>query len=229
MVAAAQSDEAGVLRRLNGWADYTIGDTFSAANAPLEGRRVGDIAAERGLEPFDALVEVVLADDLRTVLWPTPLEDDDESWRLRMAVLDGERAMVGGSDGGAHLDRMLGSVYPTAFLADCTRGRRLIGAERAVQLMTDVPARLFGLTERGRVEEGWHADLVVYDPATVGARPVRTVSDLPGGNARLFAGADGVARVFVGGRPVVVDGEATGELPGTLLRAGRDTAGTALS
>jgi N-acyl-D-aspartate/D-glutamate deacylase len=228
MEAAAQSEDAGVLRRLNGWADYTIGDTFSDANRPLEGRRVGDIAAERGVEPFDALVDIALADDLRTVLWPTPLEDDDESWRLRMEVLDSERAMVGGSDGGAHLDRMLGGVYPTRFLADCTRGRKLVSPERAVQLMTDVPARLFGLVERGRIAEGWHADLVVYDPAEIGSRPVRTVHDLPADSARLFAGADGIRRVYVGGTPAVVDGEATGELAGTLLRAGRDTAGTAL-
>jgi N-acyl-D-aspartate/D-glutamate deacylase len=123
---------------------------------------------------------------------------------------------------------MLGSVYPTRFLADCTRGRKLVSPERAVQLMTDVPARLFGLVERGRIAEGWHADLVVYDPAEIGSRPVRTVHDLPADSARLFAGADGIRRVYVGGTPAVVDGEATGELAGTLLRAGRDTAGTAL-
>ncbi len=229
MEAAAQSEDAGVLRRLNGWADYTIGDTFSDENHPLEGRRVGDIAAERGQEPFDALVDIVLADGLRTVLWPKPLEDDDESWRLRMEVLDSGRAMVGGSDGGAHLDRMLGSVYPSAFLGDAYRGRRLLDPERVVQLMTDVPARLFGLVDRGRVAEGWHADLVVFDPDAIGSRPVRTVQDLPADSARLFAGADGIRRVYVGGTPAVVDGEATGELAGTLLRAGRDTAGTSLS
>jgi N-acyl-D-aspartate/D-glutamate deacylase len=226
MVVHAQSEAAGVLRRLNRWADYEIGDTFSEANRALSGRRVGDIAAEREQNPFDTLVDIVLADELRTVLWPTPLEDDDESWRLRMELLDSERAMVGGSDAGAHLDRMLGTIYPTAFLGDCSRGRQLLPVERAVQLMTDVPARLFGLRERGRVEEGWHADLVLFDPATVGAGPVRKVADLPSGCERLFAGSEGIHRVLVGGRAAVIDGESTGELAGTLLRSGRDTTTT---
>ena len=88
--------------------------------------------------------------------------------------------LLGGSDAGAHLDRMLGSAYPTRFLADCLRGRQLVSLERAVQLMTDVPARLFGLRDRGRVEVGCHADLVVLDPGTVGAAPVRTVVRPPG-------------------------------------------------
>ena len=146
----AEAESAGVFRRLNRWAEYHIGDTYSEANRPLEGRRVGDIAEERGIDPFDALIDIALADDLRTVLWPTPLEDDDESWAMRMELLDSGRAMVGGSDGGAHLDRMMGSVYPTRFLADTIRGRRLVRLERAVQMMTDDPARLFGLRERGR-------------------------------------------------------------------------------
>jgi N-acyl-D-aspartate/D-glutamate deacylase len=121
---------------------------------------------------------------------------------------------------------MLGTVYPTVFLADCLRGRRLLPVERAVQLMTDVPAQLFGLRERGRVEEGWHADLVLFDPAAIGSRPVRKVADLPEGCERLFAGSEGIHRVFVGGRATVVDGEATGALAGTLLRSGRDTSTT---
>lgn len=223
MEAAARSEEAGVLRRLSGWAGYEIGDTYSAANRPLEGRRVGDIAAERGTSPFDTLVDIVLADDLRTVLWPTPPEDDEASWALRMQLLDAGRAMVGGSDAGAHLDRMLGSAYPTVFLADTLRGRRLLPVERVVQLMTDTPARLFGLRERGRVVEGWHADLVLFDPATVGSQPVRKIADLPAHNERLFAGADGIRRVFVNGRSTVVDGEPTADLAGALLRSGRDT------
>jgi N-acyl-D-aspartate/D-glutamate deacylase len=223
MDEAARSDEAGVLRRLSDWATYTIGDTFSAENAAVEGRRVGDIAAARGQDPFDVLVDIVLADDLRTVLWPTPPEDDADSWKLRMELLDSGSAMVGGSDAGAHLDRMLGSVYPTVFLGDTYRGRRLVSPERAVQLMTDVPAQLFGLRDRGRIEEGAHADLVLFDPDTIGSGPVRTVTDLPADSARLNAGALGVRRVFVGGRVAVADGEATGALAGQLLRSGRDT------
>ncbi len=223
MQEAAKSDEAGVLKRLSGWAKYEIGDTYAPENKALEGRRVGDIAEERGTSPFDTLVDIVLADELRTVLWPLPPEDDAASWELRMALIDSDRAMVGGSDAGAHLDRMLGSTYPTAFLADCLRGRKLLSVERAVRSMTEVPARLFGLRERGRVQEGWHADLVLFDPATIGARRVRKVADLPADSERLYAGSDGIVRVFVNGQAAVVDGEATDALSGALLRSGRDT------
>jgi len=220
---AAHAETAGVFQRFNRWADYEIGDTFSGENHSLEGRRVGDIAAERGREPFDTLLDIVLADDLRTVLWPRPLEDDDASWRMRMELVDSGRAMVGGSDGGAHLDRMLGSTYPTVFLADMIRGRKLLSMERTVQLMTDVPARLFGLRERGRIVEGWHADLVLFDPERIGAGPVRLVADLPAGSKRLFSRSEGIRRVWVNGRVTVADDDSTGELAGTLLRSGRDT------
>lgn len=219
----AEAESAGVFRRLNRWAEYHIGDTYSEANRPLEGRRVGDIAEERGIDPFDALIDIALGDDLRTVLWPTPLEDDDESWAMRMELLDSGRAMVGGSDGGAHLDRMMGSVYPTRFLADTIRGRRLVRLERAVQMMTDDPARLFGLRERGRIAEGYHADLVLFDPATIDSAPVRKVADLPAASERLFAGSIGVRLVLVNGIPIVRDGEPTDDRPGALLRSGRDT------
>jgi N-acyl-D-aspartate/D-glutamate deacylase len=200
----AHSEEAHVLRRLADWSEYHIGDTYSETNKPLEGRRVGDIAAERGQDAFDTLVDICLDDELA------------ELWRSG-------GAMIGGSDAGAHLDRMLGSTYPSAFLGDMIRGRQLVPLEEAVHFITDVPARLFGLTERGRIHEGWHADLVLFDPETIDSEPVRTVSDLPGGTDRLFAGAKGIRRVFVNGRPIVADGEMTGDLPGKVLRSGRDT------
>lgn len=219
----ADSDEAGVFRRLADFARYVIGDVYSEANAGLRGRVVEDIARERGQDPFDTLVDIVLADDLRTILWPMPPDNDPASWELRAQVWADGRAMLGGSDAGAHLDRMCGAPYTTRFLADCLRGRRLVPLERAVQMLTDEPARLFGLRDRGRIVEGARADLVVFDPETVGAEHATLVADLPGGTARLTAAATGVVRVLVNGVETVVDNEATGALPGTVLRSGRDT------
>jgi N-acyl-D-aspartate/D-glutamate deacylase len=79
----AASPDAGVFARLTGWDTYVIGDTFSDENDGLTGRRVGDIAAERGQAAFDTLLDIVLADDLRTVLWPGATDADPESWELR--------------------------------------------------------------------------------------------------------------------------------------------------
>jgi N-acyl-D-aspartate/D-glutamate deacylase len=223
MAAQAQSEEAGVFRRLAGWDRYVIGDTWSEPNKPLEGRVVADIAAERGTDPFDTLLDIVAADDFRTVLWPMPTDNDEASWGMRQEVWDDPRTLLGGSDAGAHLDRMCGTTYTTRLLADCLRGRKLASLERAVQMLTDEPARLFGLTGRGRIAEGYHADLVVFDPETVGAANARLVDDLPGGSARLTAEAEGMVRVYVGGVATVVDNQGTGATPGTVLRSGRDT------
>jgi N-acyl-D-aspartate/D-glutamate deacylase len=223
LVEASHSEAAGVFRRLAGWDRYVIGDTYSDTNAGLTGRVVGEIATERGQEAFDTLVEIVTTDDFRTVLWPMPTDNDDASWRMRQEVWDDPRVMLGGSDAGAHLDRMCGSSYTTRLLADCLRGRKLASLERAVQMMTQAPAELFGLVDRGTIAVGNHADLVVFDPEIVGAENARLVEDLPGATARLTAGSEGVVRVYVGGVPTVEDGKATGATPGTILRSGRDT------
>ena len=122
--------------------------------------------------------------------------------------------MIGGSDAGAHLDRMCGAPYTTRFLADCLRGRQLVSLERAVQLITSAPAALFGLRDRGVLREGAIADLVLFDPETVGSDDATLVADLPGDSARLTAGSQGIVRVLVGGVAVVEDGKATGATPG---------------
>ena len=219
----AHSPEAGVMRRLASWGGYMIGDTFSAANEGLSGRTVREIAAERGTSDFDTLLDIVVADDLRTVLWPSANDDDQESWRMRAELWRDPRVMLGGSDAGAHLDRMCGAPYPTMFLADCIRGRRLVPMEEAIRLMTSVPAEVFGLVDRGQITEGAIADLMVFDPATVGSGPVRMTRDLPGDNKRLVADAVGVTHVFVAGTEIVTDGVATEARPGAVLRSGLDT------
>ncbi len=170
-----------------------------------------------------ALIEIVIADDFKTVLWPLPVSDTDEDWAVRARLWARDDVLLGGSDAGAHLDRMLGSSYPTRFLADTLRGRRLVPLERAVQLITDVPARLFGLRDRGRLVEGARADVVVFDPATVDSGPAKRVFDLPGDSLRLTARSIGIHRVLVNGVVTIVDGESTGALAGTVLRSGRDT------
>jgi N-acyl-D-aspartate/D-glutamate deacylase len=225
----ANSPEAGVFRRLANFGRYVIGDTYSNQNEGLKGRVVRDIASERGQEPFDALVDIVINDELRTVLWPMPTDNDDETWRLRQQVWQQEDVLLGGSDAGAHLDRMCGAPYPTRFIGDAVRGRKLVSLERAVQMVTDDPACTFGLRDRGRIQAGFHADLVVFDPQTIGSEDATLVRDLPGDAPRLTAGSKGIVRVLVAGVETVRDGTATGATPGTVLRSGRDTATVATS
>jgi N-acyl-D-aspartate/D-glutamate deacylase len=198
---------------------YLIGQTYTDANKRFEGRLVGDIAAERGVDPFTAIIDIVAADDLRTVLWPQPGANTPADWSARAELWERDDVLLGGSDAGAHLDRILGSPYPTKFLGDTLRGRRLVSLERAVQLLTDVPARWFGFKERGRLAAGYHGDVVVFDPATIDAQPPRTVFDLPGDSKRLLAGSVGVEHVFVNGVETVTAGQATGATAGVVLRS----------
>ncbi|MEU8889343.1 D-aminoacylase [Streptomyces sp. NPDC048442] len=225
MLRRADSKEAGVFRRLADFGRYVIGDTYSDENqrAGVSGRVVNDIAAERGQDPFHCLVEICAKDELRTVLWPMPTDNDPASWALRRETWEHEDVMLGGSDAGAHLDRMCGAPYTTRFLGDCLRGRKLMPMEQAVKMLTDDPAQLFGLRERGRIEEGFHADLVLFDPERIAAGPATLVHDLPGDSPRLDSKAIGIVSVRVNGVETIRDDQVTGAVPGTVLRSGRDT------
>ncbi|WP_406406227.1 amidohydrolase family protein [Streptomyces sp. NBC_01643] len=223
MLRRADSKEAGVFRRLADFGRYVIGDTYSAANEGIGGRVVRDIAAERGQDPFHCLVEICAADELRTVLWPMPTDNDPDSWALRQQTWQHEDVLLGGSDAGAHLDRMCGAPYTTRFLGDCLRGRKLVPLEQAVKMLSDDPAQLFGLRDRGRIQEGFHADLVLFDPERIDAGPATLVHDLPGDSPRLDSKAIGIVSVRVNGVETLRDDKVTGAVPGTVLRSGRDT------
>ncbi|MHB1924529.1 MAG: N-acyl-D-amino-acid deacylase family protein [Acidimicrobiales bacterium] len=222
MAEGAASPEAGVLGYLARWHRLEILETFSPVNDGLEGRRVSDIAKERGQDAFDTLLDIVVADGLRTGLRPPMPQATEEDWRLRAESWRDPRTVVGGSDAGAHLDMMCGAVYSTSLLAS-VRDHGTVSWEEAVQQLSDVPARLYGLRGRGRLAEGWAADVVLFDPDRVAPGKERTVEDLPGGAWRLYAGAEGVEHVLVNGTAVVKEGVATGAVPGSLLRSGRDT------
>ena len=110
----------------------TIAQTYASQNAQYEGRLVDDVAQERGQSPFDALIDIVMADDLRTTLLiPTPEKDAD--WEAGAKLWRDNRVVVGGSDAGAHLDMTCGAVYSTALLEGAvrqTRAHRLAGGDR---------------------------------------------------------------------------------------------------
>ena len=204
-----------------------IAEARSPETEPLVGLTLVEAAARRGGDPVDVVLDLVVPERLPlTVMLPTivpSLGASDEGWRARAEIWRDERVLVGGSDAGAHLDLMCHANYPTVMLGQSVRRRGLLPIEEAVRLMTDAPARLFGLRERGRVQEGWHADLVVFDPETVDSGPSLSRHDLPGGGERLYAESVGVDHVLVGGVEIARGSQLTGATPGRVLRSGTDT------
>jgi len=204
------------------WERLTVGEVTKEDLRHLEGRTIGDIAEELGKTPWEALCEIVVEDDLKTGLYPPAAGDNEESWALRQALWNDERCLIGASDAGAHLDFLATFNYSTYLLA-AARDRNMLSLESAVQKLTDVPARLYGLKDRGRIEEGWCADVVIFDADKVAPAEIEVREDLPGGAWRLYSEAVGVHHVFINGEQAVLDGQFTDARPGTLLRSGRDT------
>lgn len=218
----AQTQE-GPLRSIANWRQYIVLETFSPENKPYEGLTVGEVAERTGRSAWDALADMVVADGLRTVIMNQDRGQDDETWRRRVDVWRDPRTVVGASDAGAHLDMIDTFNYPTTMLAKPARELGLISMEEVVHHLTGAPAALYGLLDRGCLRAGAHADLVVFDPATVAPEPVSTRFDLPGGAARVYGGAVGIEHVMVAGVDIVTRGEFTDDRPGRVLRSGRDT------
>jgi len=220
--AAAQS-ESYPLRRLMTWKDHYIYDVEAPENAQYRGARIGDIAEQEGRDAWDVLCDIALADDLRTSFGaPTPVLSK-EDWEQRIAIVRDGRALLGGSDAGAHLDLLATFNYPTIILAEAVRRYGVLSLEEAIHHMTQEPARLYGIVDRGTVAEGNYADLVVLDPATVASHEVGMRYDLPGDAGRLYAESEGIEHVVVNGSPIVKDGALLPGRSGSLLRSGRDT------
>jgi N-acyl-D-aspartate/D-glutamate deacylase len=220
---ASMKADQGMMAELGDWSRWTIVETFTEANKAYDTMTIGALAAKLGKSPFDTLLDLALSENLETLLMPPTTGTDEESWRMRGAAWRDERAIIGASDAGAHLDMIDTFAFSSQVLSEGVRERGLLGLEEAVHRMTDLPARLFGLRDRGLVREGFWADLVVFDPDKIGCGPLYSRRDLPGGAARLYCDAIGVAHVVVNGRPIFGNGVATGDLPGTVLRSGHDT------
>jgi N-acyl-D-aspartate/D-glutamate deacylase len=213
----------GNVRSLANWGNYTLLETFSAENKRFQGRTIGDIAQELGKTPWDTLCDIAVADDLATSIANHDPGQDDASWARRVEVWRDHRSLVGASDAGAHLDMIDSFAMHTQMLGKAVRERNMLPWEEAIHMITQAPAELYGIRDRGVLRVGAHADVTVIDPTTIGQDVLHTRFDLPMGAARLFAEANGIEHVFVNGVEVVTGKNFTDARPGTLLRSGRDT------
>jgi N-acyl-D-amino-acid deacylase len=186
----------------------------------LVGRRVVELAEERGVTPLDVVLDVALADDLQARFSVVLANNDQDAiaW-----LLPRDHVLLGLADSGAHVSQLCDACFATDLLGNWVRGREVMSLERAVRKLTGEPAAVYGLDDRGTLEVGKAADLVVFDPGTVAPGPLRRVRDLPANGDRLTADAPvGVRHVFVNGVPIRLDGEQLpderGSRPGVVLR-----------
>jgi N-acyl-D-aspartate/D-glutamate deacylase len=190
------------------------------AHAPLRrwlDRSVAEIAAARGTPPLDTFCDLVLEDDL-AAQWGVVLMNHDE--RAVAALIRHPAGLLALSDAGAHVDTLCDQGFTTYLLGHWVRELAALSLEKAIRLVTSVPAARYGLRDRGRLAPGAAADLVVFDPARVATRPTEMVHDLPRGQRRLLQGAEGIVAVLVNGTPLVEDGRPTDRRPGRVLRGG---------
>jgi N-acyl-D-aspartate/D-glutamate deacylase len=182
----------------------------------LVGRRLVEVAEERGVGVVDAMFDVAREDGLEAIFLLRTETAGDEADAER--ILKSPATLVGISDGGAHLQTFSGADYPTYFLQHWVREKRAFTLEEGVAALTARVADFVGLADRGVIEVGKAADLTVFDPERIGPEALE-VLDFPGGGQRLAKRARGVAWVIVNGVPIMEDGRPTGAIPGRLIRA----------
>ena len=177
------------------------------------GLKLADLAAERGVDVFDLMVDISLAEHLETRFRVTLLNDGDDEIG---ALLRDQRCLLGLSDAGAHTSQLCDAGFSTNLLGPWCRDQGQLTLEHAVWRLTGQPAQVFGLHGRGRIDVGAAADMVAFDPATVGPAGLMRRFDLPGGAARLVSLSRGIEHVWVGGTAVRRHGEErVGRLSGT--------------
>lgn len=218
-----------ITRKWVDWAGFVVNDVQPPASESLTGRSVGDIAHERGTDPFDTFCDIAVEAKMRVGMATRMFGEDDEGWAQLVDLLKDPRVVFGASDAGAHLDTISSFAMYTGFLGSAVRERNLLSFEEAVRLMTGRPAALYGLKNRGTLKAGKSADVLILDQTRIGHGPREMRNDLPGGAERIYSEPFGVERVLVNGVVTVADGSLTGANNGSVIRSGRDTVNPAMS
>ena len=202
------------------WDRTTIAWAPSARE--LEEQPLAEAARKLGKDPVDLALDLTLDNDLQARFRMAVMNFDE---REVAELITDPNTIIALSDAGAHASQLCDACYATHLLGHWVRERKTFTLEQAVHNLTQRPAEMFGLADRGVLAEGWPADVVVFDPTTVGPGPLKRVYDLPAGADRLISEAHGIDAVIVNGRLIRRGGKdvvaANDRLPGRLLRHGR--------
>lgn len=185
---------------------------------------LGAQAQRQGLTVWEKLYDTILEEDGKALIYLPIYNYTELNYDNVHTMMTHPQAIIGLSDGGAHVGTICDASFPTYLLSYWTqqreRGERL-PLERAVRMLTGDLADYLGMTDRGRIREGLRADLNVIDYDRLGLSPPRMVSDLPAGGQRLLQDAHGYRATIVGGEPVILNDALTEARPGRLVRMGR--------
>ena len=188
---------------------------YAMEQVALPHRSMADIAAERGVSPAEAMIDMALERDLK-LFFRQPLANENQEDAL--ALMRNPYSCVTFSDSGAHVSQIMDSSLQTHLLSHWVREREAFSLEEAIRLITYDTATRWGFHDRGLLREGLVADIVVLDGEAVAPRMPTVEYDLPAGARRLKQYADGIKATVVAGEIVLQDNEPTGALPGQLLR-----------
>ena len=182
-----------------------------------EGLSVEQIAEKEGKHVIDAMLDLSVADELRTE-WAGPIANGDiEGYK---ELMGSQYTLPGVSDGGAHVKFITPGIFPTEVLSWLVREQGVLSLEEAHFRLSGLTAWAAGFKDRGTLRNGLAADMVVYDPDTVQSLPSEIVHDLPANEWRRVQRAEGYRHIMVNGEVTFNDGKCTGSTPGALLRNG---------
>ncbi len=195
------------------WRSVKIIEVAEERNHPFEGQSVGEIAEREGRHPVDVFLDLSIDEGLRTrFAWLNQHVPHPE-------ILRHPCTHISLSDGGAHTRYQTSSAWPTHFLTEWVRDKQVMSIEDAHYKMSALPAWIAGFRDRGVLREGLAADIVVYELDRLGLTAPTYNTDFPGGERRLIQKADGYRYTIVNGSVTFEDGNATGSLPGRVLRS----------
>ena len=197
------------------WDRIFVRHSPAAAHQRLTDDSLAAISAHRGADPVDTLLDLALESDL-ACQFGVPIMNTDEA--IVGKLIRHPAGILALSDAGAHVDTLADQGFTSTLLGHWVRELNALRLEEAIRLITSVPARLYGLRDRGELRVGAAADVVLFDPTRVGLERTELVNDLPGGAARLIQRAVGVEHVIVNGESLIDGGRQTDARSGSLLR-----------
>jgi N-acyl-D-aspartate/D-glutamate deacylase len=198
------------------WWDYMVVQTVVLEkNKWMEGKTIGEIAKAQGKGIIDAFLDLTVEEHLDTELLHGENNVDDDAVAQ---ILTYPNAVIGLSDGGAHVQFQSGYGFSTRLLSEWVREKGVMTLEQAVRRLTFESASIFGLHDRGLLRPGMVADIVIFDPDTVKPLPLEVLHDFPSGAKRIKEPAQGIHMTIVNGQVLLEDGKHTGNLPGRVLR-----------